>query len=301
MREISLDHLRTLVTAADLASLAAAASALHLAPPTVTVHLAELEARVGARLLHRGRGPAVPTALGVRFIERARRLLADADAAVDEVRNQIAGRSGVVRLGASTGVLAYLLPPVLDALREIAPGVDLQLSVLTSRESMMRVAAGRMDLGIVALPQDAPAGVRLLPWRRDPIEALVPAQWRPPKRVTAKWLAGKPLILNDASTSLFRQTAEWFAAAGVHCSPHIEINFSEAARALVGASYGAAILPAEARHGPADARIAARPLSPPLWRELAVATMDAECEGPVKFVLRALELGAGSALRAQGR
>jgi hypothetical protein len=37
MRELSLDHLRTLVATADLGSLAAAAKALHLAPPTVTV------------------------------------------------------------------------------------------------------------------------------------------------------------------------------------------------------------------------------------------------------------------------
>ena len=48
MRELSLDHLRTLVAIADLGSLANAARALHLAAPTVTVQIAELESRLGS-------------------------------------------------------------------------------------------------------------------------------------------------------------------------------------------------------------------------------------------------------------
>ncbi|OXH91861.1 hypothetical protein CA831_04965, partial [Burkholderia multivorans] len=50
MREISLDRLRTLVAVAERGSFADAARALHLAPPTVSLHIAELEARIGAPL-----------------------------------------------------------------------------------------------------------------------------------------------------------------------------------------------------------------------------------------------------------
>jgi DNA-binding transcriptional LysR family regulator len=52
MREINLDRLRTLLTVADLGSFAAAAKALHLAPPTVTLHVA-LEARLRHRDVRR--------------------------------------------------------------------------------------------------------------------------------------------------------------------------------------------------------------------------------------------------------
>ena len=49
MREISLDRLRTLVAIADLGSFAEAARVLHLAPPTVSLHIADLESRVDIR------------------------------------------------------------------------------------------------------------------------------------------------------------------------------------------------------------------------------------------------------------
>jgi len=292
MREISLDHLRTLVTAVELGSLAAASRALHIAPPTVTVHIADLERRLGVRLLVRGGGRAAPTSIGQRFVERARRLLADADFAVEEVRDAHAGRGGEVRLGASTSVLVHLLPAVLEALQQLAPAVKLRPVILTSRESVMRVAAASIDIAVVALPQDALPGVRIQRWRRDPVQGLVPAQWKPPARLTAKWLSDKALILNDASTSLFRQTAEWFAAAGVHCKAHIETNYADAARNLVAASYGAALLPQEAASATQDPRIVVRPLSPPLWRELGIVSRQGEEEGPVFYVQQALARAA---------
>ena len=56
MREISLERLRTLVAIADRGSFADAARALHRAPTTVSLHIAELEERIGAPLLPRKRG-----------------------------------------------------------------------------------------------------------------------------------------------------------------------------------------------------------------------------------------------------
>jgi len=64
VRELNLDQLRTLVTIAELGSFAAAARALHLAAPTVSLHVAELESRLGAALLLRQRQRVVPTVVG---------------------------------------------------------------------------------------------------------------------------------------------------------------------------------------------------------------------------------------------
>ena len=116
MRELNLDRLRTLVTIADLRSFAEAARVLHLAAPTVSLHIADLEAQFGAPLLVRKRGEVTPSGVGEVLIERARRLLADADETLDVVQRQVQGLVGRVRLGASTGAIAHLLPQALEVL-----------------------------------------------------------------------------------------------------------------------------------------------------------------------------------------
>ncbi|TAL56775.1 LysR family transcriptional regulator [Pandoraea sp.] len=288
MREISLDRLRTLVAIADGGSFAEAARALHLAPPTVSLHIAELEERIGARLLSRKRGQVRPTAIGEALVERARRLLADAAQAIDDVQRQVMGLAGRVRLGASTGAIAHLLPQALEVLRQHHPAIDVQVAVLTSHETLTRLSEGTLDVGLVALPQPPVAGLVIKPWRRDPVMAFVPAHWGSPARVTPAWLAARPLILNDATTRLSRLTAEWFAAGGHHPAPRIQLNYNDAIKSLVAAGYGAALLPHESTTPTPDPRIVMRPLRPALWRCLGIAHRAGGVERSTQHVLDVL-------------
>jgi len=282
MRELSLDRLRTLLAVTDRGSFADAARALHLAPPTVSLHIAELEDRIGAPLLSRKRGQVKPSAIGEVLVERARRLLADAEQALDDIQRQVQGLEGRVRVGASTGVIAYLLPQALEALRQRNPAIDVQLAVLTSHQTLSRL------VGLVALPQPSVAGLVVKPWRRDPVMAFVPAHWRCPARVTPEWLSARPLILNDGTTRLSRLTAEWFATAGHHPTPRIQLNFNDAIKSLVAAGYGAALLPREATTPLPDTRVVMRPLRPALWRRLGVAHRLGHVERATQHVLDVL-------------
>lgn len=288
MREISLDRLRTLVAIADRGSFADAARALNLAPPTVSLHIAELEERIGASLLSRKRGQIRPSAIGEVLVDRARRLLADAEQALHEVQRQVQGLEGRVRVGASTGVIAYVLPQALALLREQHPAIDVQVAVLTSHETLSGLADGKVDIGVVALPQSPVAGLTIKPWRRDPVMAFLPADWRGPARVTPDWLAAQPLILNDTTTHLSRLTTEWFATAGHHPAPRIQLNYNDAIKSLVAAGYGAALLPHEAATPSPDKRIAMRPLRPALWRRLGIAHRAGHVERSTQHVLEVL-------------
>lgn len=288
MREISLDRLRTLVTVADLGSFVAAADQLNLAPPTVSLHIADLEARIGGALLNRNRGNVQPTAVGHTLIERARRLLAEADQALDDVQRQVQGFSGRVRLGASTGALAQLLPDALALLSKRQPDIDVQAAVLTSQETLKRLVEGQLEIGLVAMPQPPIRGLSIAPWRRDPIMAFVPAGWECPKVITPQWLAERPLILNEPTTHLSRLIAEWFMPLEKPPTPRMQLNYNDAIKSLVAAGYGATLLPHEAATPQPDARVLMRPLRPKLWRQLAIAHRSENLERATEHVLEAL-------------
>jgi DNA-binding transcriptional LysR family regulator len=293
MRELNLDQLRTLVAIVDLGSFAAAARVLHLAPPTVSLHISELESRVGATLLLRQRSQVRPSGVGESLVRRARQLLADAGQALEEVRRQVQGLEGRVRLGASTGAIAYLLPQALQRLGQSHPDIDVQVMVLTSAETLSRLTAGTLDVGLVALPQVAAVGLSVRPWRRDPVMAFMPAHWQAPRSVTPQWLAAQPLILNAPDTRLSRLTSEWFASAGEHPTPRIQLNYNDAVKSLVAAGYGATLLPHEAGQHESEApyvdpRIVMRPLRPKLWRGLGIAHRSGTPEPATGYVLDAL-------------
>jgi DNA-binding transcriptional LysR family regulator len=229
-----------------------------------------------------------PSAIGETLVAYARQLLTNAEQALEDVRRQAEGLGGRVRLGASTAAIANLLPQALEKLAAAHPGIDVQISVLTSQETLGRLADESLDVGIVALPQAPIKGLSIERWRRDPVVAFMPASWQCPARITPQWLATKPLILNDSSTRLARLTTEWFVAAGQHPTPRIQLNYADAIRSLVAAGYGAALLPQEGGSADPDARVQTRPLRPTLWRHLGLAYRTGAAERPTRHVLDVL-------------
>lgn len=181
-----------------------------------------------------------------------------------------------------------LLPRALRQLAQTHVEIDVQVSVATSAETLARLAAGTLDVGLVALPQPPMAGVHVKPWWRTPVVAVVPASWDAPARLTPAWLASRPLILNDASTHLSRLTTQWFAHAGLRPTARIELNFNDAIRSLVAAGWGGSLLPQEDDAAAADARIAVRPLRPALWRPLGLAWREGASDGPAREVIKLL-------------
>lgn len=291
MRHLNLDQLRTLIAIADLGSFSAAAQSLHLAQPTVSLHVSELESRLGVPLLVRASRRVQPTPAGAELVERGRRLLRDVDEAMDAAQRRHAGLEGRVRVGVSTtGIVVDLLPPVFEALAKRHPGIEISPMFIGSEGSVAGLQAGTVDLALVSLPQPALPGVRFTPWMTNEMRALVPAQWPAVKRATPAWLAERPLVMNEPGSRMQTLTMEWFARAGYAPRPRIEHNYDTAMRGLVEAGYGAALLPvAPGDKAYANPRVRVVPLSPRLVRKLVIGQRATESrEGAVARVAEVL-------------
>lgn len=289
MRELNLDQLRTLVAIADLGTFSAAGRALHLAQPTISLHVSELEARLETALLVRGHRRVTPTAAGADLVARARRLLREADDAVAAVQRHRDGQEGRVRLACSAGATTYLLPRLVQALETAHPNIDVQLTLGTSAGLMARLFTEDVDLALVALPQTSYPTLTLAPLRRTPIMAILPAGWKAPAFVTPAWLAARPLILDEPATHVAQAVTAWFANAGRRPNLRVEVTINEITRQLVAAGYGASVLPFEHADETLGGRLQVRPLRPALVRRLGVAHRPmAQLAAPTRRVLETL-------------
>ncbi|SPT37613.1 CysJI operon transcriptional activator [Achromobacter denitrificans] len=276
MRNLNLDQVQTLIAIADLGTFAAAAQALHLAPPTISLHVKELESRMQTHLVARGRRQAELTPAGLALVQEGRKLLAASDDLIDVVRLRAAGGDGLVKVGVSAGVGMQRLPLMLDALRRRNPRVELKLEAVGSAEAMQRLQAATLDVGIVASPQPAVARVALMPWRNDPMVALVPASWKAPETVTPEWLSTRRWASFAPGTQMHGLIAAWFGQAGFNPRPFLTLSYPGALKALATANQSAAILPLdEVEDQQQTPEVLIRPLSPPLMRPMAVAYRSA--------------------------
>lgn len=272
MRNLNLDQVQTLIAIADLGTFAAAAQALHLSPPAISLHIKELETRMDTALLVRGRRQAVLTAAGELLVAHGRKLLDASDELIDLVQRRASGREGLVKVGVSAGVSTRLLPMMLEQLSSRSPGVEVKLEAVGSADAMQRLRAGSLDVAIVASPQPSSAEIVLTPWRNDPMVVLLPASWKAPKRVTPDWLAGRRWASFAPATQMHGLIAGWFGQAGHHPRPFLTLSYPGALKSLAAASQSAVILPLEEVEDQLQLPgVQVRHLWPRLMRPMAVA------------------------------
>src|SRR5215470_1792931 len=125
-----LDAMHAFVTVADLQGFAPAARKLGLSPSAVTRLIAALEDRIGARLLQRTTRSVALTDAGARYLERARRILADVEEAEGAAEGERTTPRGRLVISAPVGFGRLHVSPVVTAYlqryREVS--CDLRLS-----------------------------------------------------------------------------------------------------------------------------------------------------------------------------
>ncbi|MBR0894257.1 LysR family transcriptional regulator [Bradyrhizobium tropiciagri] len=125
-----IDAMQAFVAVADLEGFAPAARKLGLSPSAITRLIAALEERLGARLLQRTTRQVTLTDAGSRYLERARRILADVEEAEDAVESERTRPEGRLVISAPFGFGRLHVSPVVSAYLKRFPdvGVDLRLS-----------------------------------------------------------------------------------------------------------------------------------------------------------------------------
>jgi DNA-binding transcriptional LysR family regulator len=263
---LDVTRLRVLVAVARYGSVTAAAQALNYAQPSVSHHIARLEAETGVRLLQRaGRGVRLTDA-GRLLAERAEEIIGRLDAAENELAAHVGLRQGRVRLAAFPSALGTIVPAAAARLEAETPGMDLMLTEAEPPEALRMLRAGHVDVALVFRhylgsdadpPEAADEGARGTLLLDEPIMMVTQAA---PASGTAdlasyanrRWIAG----CERCRGCLIRQCE----AAGF--VPKISFTTDDyvAVQALVAAGLGVTTLPGLALRAARHPGICARPL-----------------------------------------
>lgn len=271
---MQLQQLRAFAAVAQLRHFTQAADELGIAQPSLSRQIAALEADLATPLFIRAPGRVDLTAAGEALLPRATSILADLDAARQDVQNIVGLRRGRVRLGATPSLCTTLVPQVLSRYRQGHPGVELHVEEGGSQDLVAALAHGELDLALVIEPEHGmdPA------LRAEPIllESLVVAAVEP-MPITAPDgqlhvadLRGQPLVMFRVGYDLRDATLEACRQEGFVPTFAVEGGEMDAVLGFVQAGLGVALVPSLVL--PARPGLVATPLAPPgVRRTIALA------------------------------
>lgn len=172
---LDVNRLRVIDAVARHGSVTAAAKELHYSQPSVTHHLARLEAETGAQLLQRvGRGIRL-TPAGQLLADRAAEIIGRLDAADAELAAHVGLDAGRVRLAAFASANGSLVPAALATLATRHPDLEISVTDTHPLDALELLRTGRVEVAIVFRYEETepePPGVRLHHLLDDPVYLL---------------------------------------------------------------------------------------------------------------------------------
>src|SRR4029450_4164247 len=119
------------------------------------MQIRQLETEVGARVFVRAPRHVILTEAGEHLLHRARQILREHDAALEEIAELAGAERGRLRIGsASASLLTDQLPRILNELRKQHPRAEISVNSGTSEALVQQIVAGELDIAFVSLPVD---------------------------------------------------------------------------------------------------------------------------------------------------
>ncbi|MFE7073064.1 LysR substrate-binding domain-containing protein [Streptomyces sp. NPDC057620] len=160
-RQPSLPQLRAFAAVAEHLHFRDAAAALGMSQPALSGAVSALEETLGVTLLERTTRKVLLSPAGERLAVRARAVLDEVGALMEEAEAVRAPFTGVLRLGVIPTVAPYLLPTVLRLVHDRYPALDLQVHEEQTSNLLAGLTTGRLDLLLLAVPLGVPGVVEL--------------------------------------------------------------------------------------------------------------------------------------------
>jgi LysR family hydrogen peroxide-inducible transcriptional activator len=149
---VTLQQLEYIVAVARHRHFARAAETCFVTQPTLSMMIQKLEEELGVKIFDRGRKPVEVTPAGALILERARKILKEAEGLTELVKSYKGEIEGTVNLGIIPTLAPYILPLFAQQFLQKYPGLKLKIWEYTTQQITRQLKEGTLDIGLLATP-----------------------------------------------------------------------------------------------------------------------------------------------------
>jgi LysR family transcriptional regulator, hca operon transcriptional activator len=249
--EMELRHLRYFVAVAEAGSLTvAAARKLHTSQPSLSRQIRDLEDELGAQLLTRRARGIELTPAGRAFLDHARLVLSQVEAAGEAARRVAHPSRPRFTMGFLTGHELKWMPKALRILHDELPNVDVMISSQYSPLLADGLSKGKIDAAFLRRERGVPdLAFRLLV--KEPMMVVLPRDHRLAalKSIGPRDLVSETFVTVDDTAPVLRMVIDnYLKRSGINIKPTHEVNNLAMAMSLIASTGGVGLLPAYAQN-----------------------------------------------------
>jgi len=248
---MELRHLRYFVAVAEAGSLTVAAEQnLHTSQPSLSRQIRDLESELGTQLLTRRARGIELTPAGRTFLEHARSVLSQVEAATEAARQVAHPAKPCFVMGFLTGHELTWMPEAIKILRDELPNIDVMISSQYSPRLADGLSKGRIDAAFLRREKGVP-GLAYRVLVKEPLVVILPSDHRLAalKAISPVDLVGEPfVIVSDTAPVLRAVIDDYLKRSGINITPAHEADHVTMGISLIVSTRGVGLLPAYAQN-----------------------------------------------------
>jgi LysR family transcriptional regulator, hca operon transcriptional activator len=247
---MELRHLRYFVAVAEAGSLTVAARKLHTSQPSLSRQIRDLEEEIGAQLLTRRARGIELTPAGRAFVEHARSVLSQVEAAAKAARRVAHPAKPCFIIGFLTGHELTWMPEALQILRDELPNIDVMISSQYSPQLADALLKGTVDAAFLRREQGVPE-LAFRPLVEEPLVVILPSDHRLAalKAISPRDLVGETFVgVSDTAPVLRAVIDNYLKQSGVKITPQHEVDHVVMGVSLIASTGAVGLLPAYAQN-----------------------------------------------------
>ena len=239
---MTLRHLKIFLAIYETGSTTAASQVLHVAQPTVSIALRELEDHYGVPMFERYAKRLRVTEAGRQLYPYAKHLTALFDEAEDVMRSM--GTAGTFRIGTSITIATCYLPRLVQDFQALYPAMTIRVTTENTDTITKLLLSNEVDVGLVEGAVHSPFLV-VEPYRQDHLTLVCPPNHPFARAGTAspQALAAEPLLLRELGSAVRETFDSLMAARGLTVKPAWQSVSTEAILQAIRAGLGVSVLP----------------------------------------------------------